>query len=127
MKHLFRLALVVAAVGGASACITDVKGTNCGFLDAFVDSEGQQYCPDEAAPDDCTELFDTYIAAAVACTNGAVTEEQIRDEVTLPDCASAVATTTDFDACVDDIDAAECEDDLTLPLPDTCKGAILLN
>lgn len=115
-----------------TACITDVKGAQCGFLDAFVDSEGQQYCPDEAAPEDCEALNDAIVDAAVLCGGGAFTEEELRAELgdsgALQTCDQAVATSTDYDDCVDilsDEQNPPCEGTSLAPPPDVCIGAVL--
>jgi hypothetical protein len=127
MKKHFLVSTITAVVL-CSSCVTDDKGESCGLLDALYDNDGNTFCPDENAPADCETLFDVYIDAAVACASDAgipITEEDVRADEALPDCDNAVATRPSFDDCIDDIEGAACETDGTLPLPDTCKGAVL--
>lgn len=132
--HLLALAAVVLL----AACVTDAKGESCGLLDAYVDpadeddAEDETYCPDADAADDCEALTDAIIDAAVTCSQGAVSAEQLRADLeeqgALPDCASAVATDLSYDDCMDALDDPPCEADGTLgALPADCQGAVLID
>jgi hypothetical protein len=101
-----------------AACTTDVKGESCGFLDAFVDSEGNTYCPDDNAPADCEELKDAVVGSFVECGLDEETARSTADDAFA--CDSAVATTTDFDACIELL-----EKGCTVTMPDECSGALL--
>lgn len=114
-------ALCAVVVCAGSGCTTDVKGESCGVLDAFYDGD-DAYCPDEDAPDDCEDVIDALVDAFAGC---GVDEDQARDAAEdALDCDTAVATTNDFDDCLDTLQETECllaEDGL----PDDCKGAVL--
>lgn len=136
MSRAWLLALVVLVP--LAGCITDAKGESCGFLDAYVDpadeddAEDETYCPDADAADDCDALTDAIIDAAVTCSQGAVSAEQLRadleDQGALPDCESAVATDLSYDDCMDALDDPPCEPNGTLgALPASCQGAVLID
>jgi hypothetical protein len=134
MRIVTPLAIVVALLA-AAGCTTDAKGANCGLLDTYVNSDDEVYCPDPDAPDDCEALMDETIDAAVRCANGAgipITEEQLRAELedggSLLECENAVATTTSYQACADELRGLSvCNEDGTLEPPATCEGSVLLS
>ena len=126
--------VIVISAGLLMGCGTDAKGESCGVLDMLVNSDGDQYCPDEAAPQDCEDLNDALVDAAVLCGGGLFSEEELRAELedggALNNCDNAVATTTDYDDCIDFLtDEAEppCEGTSLAPPPDACVGAVLVN
>jgi hypothetical protein len=120
---LARFAVVVVVVASA-ACTTDEKGDSCGLLDAYSNDDGEVYCPDEGAAADCEDVKDALVDSIVAC--GFLDEDSADDAAEDAfDCDDAVATTTDFDDCLDTLEQGECIES-TDDLPDDCKGAVLL-
>lgn len=112
---------VIFAVLALNACATDVKGESCGFLDAFVTEDGETYCPDENAPEDCEGLKDAAVVWFVGCGISEAEAEQAADNAFA--CENAVASSPDFDECIDTLENEPCE---ALALPDVCKGAVKL-
>ncbi len=123
-----RVLALACCVAPFCSCATDVKGASCSPLDTYTNDAGDAYCPDPDAPKDCDTVFDAIIAKTVECANAAgnpITEAEVRAQVDLPDCKTAVATTTDFDQCVDELSAAQCAADGSFSGPEICKGAVL--
>ena len=115
--------IALAAVVMASGCTVDDKGLTCGLLDPYVTADGETYCPDPAAEDDCVLVRDTMVEAFVRC---GADEAAATDAATSTfDCSTAVATTTSFDDCVTQLDEACLATAADLPEP--CVGAVLLH
>lgn len=112
---------IVAVAAAATGCTTDVKGLNCGLLDAYVDAEGNSYCPDPAAEDDCVLVRDTMLDAFVRCGLDEATATDAAEQSF--DCSSAVATKTTFDDCVSALEDSTCP----VEVPTSCVGAVLTN
>ena len=110
---------IVVVTWVAVACVTDDKGNTCNFLSSYPDGD-VTYCPDEAAPDDCEELKDSVVDSLVDCGLEENDAQSTADDA-LP-CDKAVATTKDFDACLDALDG-----DCITELPKSCEGAIIVD
>lgn len=125
-----KLTPILALIGFSSlACtLTDVKGDTCVADDMFEAENGDRYCLDEGAPEECEQVVDAIIDAFVTCGDGAFTEEELRDEldeegVTF-DCDSAVATSTELDTCYDDLADPECDNGVAV-MSEACEGSVL--
>jgi hypothetical protein len=124
------VALALFGLVAAPACTTDEKGASCDALSSYTTGDGETYCPDESAPDDCRAFTDTLVRRAAECSNGAFTEEELRAEFESReeslDCDTAVATTVRFDDCLSGIeDDAFCDGAGSFTRPAACEGAIL--
>ena len=117
------LALVV--IVATTGCTVDDKGLTCGLLDGYITADGETYCPDPAAEDDCVLVRDTMVESFVRC--GANDDDATAAAASTFDCSTAVATTTTFDACVAALDDAGACMATAADLPDSCVGAVLLH
>lgn len=126
-----RARLVLVLIGGfCLACTgTDSAGETCPIDELYESGDGTQYCRDDFAPEDCELLYEELIDAFVTCAEGAFTEEELREEIAAQgvdlDCDAAIATTDDYDVCIDDLREPTCEDRIA-QLPEACQGAVLL-
>ncbi len=125
-----KLAPTLALIGLCClACsYTDVKGDTCTADDLFEAENGDRYCRDADAPDECEAVVNEMIDAFVTCGDGAFTEDQLRlqlaqDGVTW-DCDLAVATSLDLDTCHEQLADPECEDGVAV-ISEECQGSIL--
>ncbi len=126
-----RARLVLALIVGWSlACTgTDSAGETCPLDELYEASDGTQYCRDDFAPEDCELLYEEIIDAFVTCADGAFTEEELREEIAAQgvdlDCDEAVATTDEYEVCVDELREPTCSGRLA-ELPEACQGAVLI-
>ncbi len=112
------LGLVLASI----ACTVDTKGDQCPLAEAYQTEDGETYCEDPLAPENCERLVDTLIDRTSVCSG--LDRQSIEEEFEAPfDCSDAVATTTEFEDCVADLEEAPCEGSAPV-LPDNCNGVV---
>jgi hypothetical protein len=119
------IGLVIATVAAASGCTTDDKGLSCGLLDGYITSDGETYCPDPAAPDDCVLVRDTMVESFVRC--GLDDVDATDAAASTFDCRTAVATTTSFDDCIAQLDDTDTCLATAADLPASCIGAVVMH
>lgn len=125
-----KLAPTLAVLGLLSlgCALTDVKGDSCSADDMFEAPDGDRYCRDADAPADCEVVVDAIIGAFVTCGDGAFTEDELRLELAKEGvtfhCEDAVATSLDYDTCLDQLADPECKDNLAV-ISDECEGSVL--
>ncbi len=114
---------------GFGCAVTDVKDNSCAASDAFETEQGDIYCLDEAAPAQCEHVVDEIIDAFVTCSDGAFTEDELLDELEQEgvsfSCDEAVATSTEFDTCIEQLQDPECEGDLAV-ISEECQGSVFV-
>lgn len=125
-----KLAPLLAVLGlfTLGCALTDIKGDTCTADDMFQTVDGDQYCRDEAAPDECEQVVDAIIDAFVLCADGAFTEEELRAELAAEgvtfDCDAAVATSVDLDECYAQLADPTCQDGLAV-ISEECEESVL--
>ncbi len=121
--RILLLSLSVVVAGLLSSCATDAKGVSCGALEVLTTSDDEQYCPDEAAPQACEDFIVLLLDRSADCSG--LDRDLLEEEFEAPfDCNDAAATSTTYEDCMSDLEAAEC--DGTVPtFPDSCNGAVL--
>lgn len=126
LRLLGTLGLLGGLVLGCT--VTDVKGDTCPQADAFQTAAGDLYCLDPAAPSDCERVVDEIIDAFVTCGDGAFTEAELLDELERAgvsfECEAAVATSTDYEECLDQLQEPTCADGVA-QISAECEGSVL--
>jgi hypothetical protein len=125
MRTLLAFGCGATVVLGAGSCTTDVKGASCSDSLLFSDLEGNDYCKDDGAPLACTQFEDRFYERASACTG--TPEADLRGEFPPLDCENAVATSLDYDACLDGLDEPGFCVDGSIVGIETCQGAIIIS
>lgn len=122
-KGTLAVALAALFTGAfASGCAVDVKGDQCPLADAYQTDDGDTYCEDPLAPENCERLVDTLIDRTSDCSG--LDRQSIEEEFDAPfNCDDAVATTTAFEDCVSELEEAECDGSAPV-LPDSCTGVV---
>ncbi len=121
---LNRLLLSTALCGAVitGACTTDERGNQCPLSEAYQTDDGETYCEDPLAPEDCERLVSVILDRTSECSG--IDRQSLEAEFDAPfDCDDAVATTTAFDDCVEGIETGECVD-ITVAFPESCQGVV---